>query len=212
MNEEVNKLAKIIWSYHKLDHILSPADCIIVLGSHDLRVARRGAELYTSGYAPLIVCSGGHGRHTLTWDKSEAELFADEAIALGVPENAILVELDSTNTGQNVVYTKHMLESRGIFPKKIIAVHKPFMERRTLATFEKVWPSVKVIVTSPQISFDEYTDQYTDENRLIRALLGNVKRLQEYPDKGFISAHLIPDNVLKAEAELRLLGYTDDMV
>lgn len=30
-------------------------DAIFVLGSHDLRVAERGAQLYIAGHAPLLV-------------------------------------------------------------------------------------------------------------------------------------------------------------
>ena len=59
-----------------------------------------------------------------------------------------------------------MLKSLNLlsFPKKkIILVQKPFMERRTLATFLKQWPEIdktfdRIAVTSPQIYFMDYFD------------------------------------------------------
>lgn len=51
---EVDKLAKIIWNYHHLNHRLEKTDCIFVLGSHDTRVAEYAADLFLKGYAPPI--------------------------------------------------------------------------------------------------------------------------------------------------------------
>jgi len=56
--------AKKLWDYHHMNHTLVNADCILVLGSHDTRVAERGAELYLQGWAPLLVFSGGLGNFT----------------------------------------------------------------------------------------------------------------------------------------------------
>ena len=59
--EETVVLAKILWKYHHMDHVLERSDCIFVLGSHDTRVAERGAELFLEGWAPLLIFSGGLG-------------------------------------------------------------------------------------------------------------------------------------------------------
>ncbi|PIN72448.1 hypothetical protein COV22_03185, partial [Candidatus Woesearchaeota archaeon CG10_big_fil_rev_8_21_14_0_10_47_5] len=37
------ELAKKLWDYHHVNQSLEKSDCILVLGSHDLRVAERGA-------------------------------------------------------------------------------------------------------------------------------------------------------------------------
>jgi hypothetical protein len=66
---ETIKLAKILWDYHHVNHELCKSDCIFVLGSHDLRVADRGAELYLQGWAPLLVFSGGLGNFTRLMDR-----------------------------------------------------------------------------------------------------------------------------------------------
>ena len=38
------------------------------------------------------------------------------------------------------------------------------MERRSFATFKKLWPEKEVVVTSPQVSFDEYLDHVSKDN------------------------------------------------
>ena len=40
------------------------ADVIIALGTYDLRVADYAAEVFLSGRAPLLICSGGLGKLT----------------------------------------------------------------------------------------------------------------------------------------------------
>jgi len=70
-------LAKKLWDYHHMHHTLENADCILVLGSHDLRVAERGAEVYLQGLAPIIIFSGGLGNVTKgIWTETEADKFA----------------------------------------------------------------------------------------------------------------------------------------
>jgi hypothetical protein len=54
MDGAVIDLAQQLWNYLCLDLPVEKADCIVGLGSYDLRVADRCAELYTSGWAPLI--------------------------------------------------------------------------------------------------------------------------------------------------------------
>ncbi|MBD0279328.1 MAG: YdcF family protein, partial [Flavisolibacter sp.] len=108
---EIIALANKIWDYHHMHHHLEKADCILVLGSHDTRVAERAAELYLQKWAPLLIFSGGLGRLTQEiWQTSEAELFAQIARGMGVPSEAILTESRSTNTGENILFTQKLLQ------------------------------------------------------------------------------------------------------
>lgn len=47
------------------------------------------------------------------FEGSEAEHFAQIAADLGVPESKILVEPQSTNTGENIQFTQALLENEG---------------------------------------------------------------------------------------------------
>ena len=82
MDERSLQLAQTIWDYHKLDHPLQKSDAILVLCSHDERVAERSVELFKEGWAPLIIFSGGAGAITKKlWTEPEAERFARIAVA-----------------------------------------------------------------------------------------------------------------------------------
>ena len=61
ISDETLQLAKKLWDYHHMHHALEKADCILTLGSHDLRVAERAAELYLEGWAPLMNLFGRAG-------------------------------------------------------------------------------------------------------------------------------------------------------
>ena len=64
ITKEILAEARKLWDYHHLYHTPAPSDCILVLGSLDLRVANRGAELYLQGLAPILIFSGGLGKVT----------------------------------------------------------------------------------------------------------------------------------------------------
>src|SRR5688572_13768599 len=157
ITEEALQLAGQLWKYHLMNHQPVKADCILALGSHDLRVADRAAELYLEGWAPLVIMSGGLGNLTKgMWSETEADQFATIAVKKGVPARAILIENESTNTGENILFTQRLLKQNGLDPHTFIVVQKPYMERRSYATFKKHWPDKELLVTSPQISFENY--------------------------------------------------------
>lgn len=210
---EVGRLARIVWDYHHMHHRLGAADVIVVLGSHDLRVAKRGAHLYLEGLAPLVVMSGGLGNLTRDlWDEPEAHKFAAIARAMGVPDSAILVEDRSTNTGENLRFTRELLRDEALDPKKIILVQKPYMERRVYATFKKVWPDVDAVVTSPQIPFDEYATDEISRERVVNIMVGDLQRIRLYPARGFQIEQPIPAEVWAAYEELVDLGFTANLI
>jgi len=206
-------LAKILWDYNSLDQPVKKSDCILVLGSHDIRVAQRGAELYLQGYASLIIFSGGVGRLTEgLWDKFEAEIFAEEAIRLGVPKSSILIENKSSNTGENIEFTKILLAGRHVVLKNIVLVHKPYMQRRSYATFKKIWPEVEILVTAPQISLKDYPNELISKDEMINILVGDTQRIKIYAEKGFQIPQEMPQGVWDAYVELVRRGFTDQLV
>lgn len=212
MNQHVRALAHTLWQYHQLGHELSRADAILVLCSHDIAVAERGARLFLDGWAPLLIYSGGLGSITKQlWTEPEADRFAAVAVSLGVPRERILIENRSTNTGENVTFTKHLLEERGIDPQKFIVVQKPYMERRAYATFRSRWPEKDLIVTSPQISFDDYLEEYShgslSESEVVSIIVGDLQRIKVYGQRGWQIPQEIPSGVWQAYLQLVAAGY-----
>jgi uncharacterized SAM-binding protein YcdF (DUF218 family) len=212
-SQEILSLANVIWNYHHVNHELKRSDCILVLGSHDTRVAERGAELYLQGWAPLLIFSGGLGRLTDgLWQETEADKFSKIAMQMGVPANAILVENKSTNTGENIHFTRQLLEQKKLYPETFTVVQKPYMERRSYATFKKVWPEKDIIITSPQISFEEYPTGDLTMDRVIQIMVGDLQRIKLYAEKNFQIEQDIPQKVWKAYEQLVKAGYDEQLV
>lgn len=210
---KTDDLAKILWDYNSLSHDIRMSDCILVLGSHDLRVAQRGAELFLQGFAPLLVFSGNLGRLTEgLWNRPEAEIFAEEAIRMGVPREKILTENRSTNTGDNIRLTKELLVRQGLAVQTMILVQKPYMQRRAYATFKKVWPEKDVIVTAPQFSFEEYPNEIISKNDVINIMVGDTQRIRVYAERGFQIHQEIPAEVWSAYEELIRRGFTSHLI
>jgi uncharacterized SAM-binding protein YcdF (DUF218 family) len=102
--------AKVLWDYHnRIDELKKLQSSVIIgLGSYDIRVAQYCARLYLDGYGQKIVFTGKLGNWTRDkWIKSEAEIFADAAI--GVPREDIWLEPEATNIGENIAYSKCLL-------------------------------------------------------------------------------------------------------
>ena len=217
MDNHIHVLAEKIWHYHQMNHQLDRADAILVLCSHDKKVAERGARLFLDGWAPLLIFSGGLGSITKgIWSEPEADQFAKIALRMGVPEERILVENKSTNTGENLLFTKRLLAEKRINPETFIVVQKPYMERRSYATFRKLWPEKYALVTSPKVSFDEYLDNYSNQelssDDVIGIMVGDLQRIKVYPEKGFQIYQEIPNEVWAAYEELVQAGYTKYLI
>lgn len=213
ITSEIFALAQKLWDYHHTNQVPEKSDCILALGSHDLRVAERAADLYLEGFAPLLIISGGLGNFTKEmWTEKEADKFAAVAIKKGVPENAILIENKSTNTGENILFTQKLLEVKGLTPQSFIVVQKPYMERRSFATFKKHWPDKKFVVTSPQIPFEEYPTEEISMEKVINIMVGDLQRIKCYPGKGFQIYQEIPEEVWDAYGKLVALGFDKHLI
>jgi uncharacterized SAM-binding protein YcdF (DUF218 family) len=217
MAPRLRSLVEKVWRYHQLGHTLSKSDAILVLCSHDTGVAERGAELFLDGWAPLLIFSGGLGSITShLWTDPEADQFAAIAERMGVPREKMLIENRSTNTGENVLFTKQLLAERGLDPQSFILVQKPYMERRSFATFRKLWPDKHVSVTSPQVSLDEYLERYSNDvlslDDVVSIMVGDLQRVKLYADKGFQIPQEIPADVWDAYEALVEAGYDTRLV
>ncbi|KAI0907061.1 DUF218 domain-containing protein [Ustulina deusta] len=212
---DVQQDAETLYEYHQLHtKIDQKADAIFCLCSLDTRVAERAAQLFLDGFGDHLIFSGGSGKLTQgRFDKPEAEVFADIARRLGVPEAKLIVEPRSTNTGENVRYTYALLQEKQLSIGSFILVQKPYMERRTFATFKKQWPdpSTKILVTSPRLTWDEYPNEDNPVDLVINIAVGDLIRIREYPAKGFQIPQEIPDRVWAAAERLIQRGYNSHL-
>lgn len=211
----IDDAAKIIWDYMHVKDELKKADGIFTLCSLDTRVAERAAQLYLKGLGGYLIFSGSVGKLTEgKFTKSEAETFADIALRMGVPYDKIILEAKSTNTGENIQFTYNLLKDKNLSPDSLILVQKPYMERRTYATFKKQWPdsATQIYVTSPQIPYEDYFNETCPKDLVINIMVGDLQRIKEYPKLGYQIAQDIPDDVWAAFQRLTELGYTKHLI
>ncbi|MCL2811283.1 MAG: YdcF family protein [Clostridia bacterium] len=211
------RLVEQLWDYLRMGQAIEKCDCILGLGCPDLLIPTKCAELYGQGYGDIVIFSGGLGKGTKgLWRVPEAEKFAEIAMGLGVPPEKIYIESKSTNTGENIRFTKALIEKDRLSIDSFLMVHKPFMERRSYATFSAAIPRQKCFITSPNISFEAYFDTYgkseAAREELIHTIVGDLQRIKVYPKFGWQIEQHIPDEVWHAYEVLLTLGYDKYMI
>lgn len=226
MVEAINRLARFL---ARTDLPLpGTVDLILLLGNADPRSAAFAADLYFLGLAPRILVSGGIGHSThflheaLAIDTgTEADLLAEELLRIGVPAEAVLRETESTNCGANAVTSRAFLNSLGLDPKSVVLIQDPTMQRRSHASFTRVWedrPEVawhsypsfvpRVVADGDDWKFAGNRWKPWTRERFLDLLLGEIPRLRddEYgygpQGRGFISHVDIPADVEAAHARL----------
>ena len=203
---------QVIWDYLCLNEPLEKADCIVGFGNFNTDIARRAAQLYSEGWAPKILFTGGLGRNTEgLLPEPEAVRFAKVAMECGVPECDIILEPDSTNTKENIVFTREKLESLGLPHDRILGVHQPFMERRIKAAMGVYWPELDFEVTSPRVTIPQYLEvagkQDVSPNASVSVIVGDFQRMDLYAKLGYQLPQHIPDAAWAAFHQLVEMGY-----
>ena len=216
MSPEALEAARLVFDYQVLGHEPVAADVMIVFGTNDVRVAHHAADLYKRGLAPLVVCTGGiaHKGDILDtgWEEPEAVVYSRILRDRGVPPERILLEPRSTNTAENVRFTRKLIDERGVAPRNALLVVKPFMQRRTLATFCVEWPELPFSLSSWQATFDSYcTDGLTPEN-VTQIIMGDLQRIWVYARRGWSAPQLVPECVQAAYERLRAMGFDQRLI
>lgn len=203
---------QVIWDYLGMHQTPEQADCIVGFGNFNTNIARRAAELYHLGLAPVVLFTGGLGRNTEgLLPEPEAVRFARVAMECGVPESAIVLEPESANTAENILFTRRLLEERGIPHERILGVHQPFMERRITAAMGVYWPEQQFSVTSPQVTIPQYLEQAKaqgiTENAAVSVIVGDFQRMELYAKKGYQLPQYIPEEAWEAFRTLVAMGF-----
>jgi uncharacterized SAM-binding protein YcdF (DUF218 family)/prolyl-tRNA editing enzyme YbaK/EbsC (Cys-tRNA(Pro) deacylase) len=216
LQKDVQTAARVAWDYMKFSTIpLQHADAIFILGAEDERVASYAADLYLQGLAPLIIFSGKEGEITKTkgWNMSEAQYFSNICELKGVPRSSMILEEESTNTGENIRYTLALLQTRNIQIKNWIIVQKPYMLRRAFATLLKqglgYFTRQSVQMTSPPIPIEDYANPSLglELHLVLKNLCGDLHRIGVYPFMGFQTYSFIPPKVWKSLKFLSAAGF-----
>lgn len=200
----------VIWEYLGMHQQPSVADCIVGFGNFNDNIARRAAQLYHQGYGPKVLFTGGLGRNTEgLLPEPEAVRFGRVAMECGVPACDIILETRSSNTAENILFTRELLEKLDV--RHILGVHQPFMERRITAAMGVYWPNVAFTVTSPQVTIEQYLAdaerQGITHNAAVSVIVGDFQRMDLYARKGYQLPQDIPERAWEAFRQLVELGY-----
>lgn len=154
-----------------------------------------------------------------TQGKAEAVLLAEIAHRFWqIPRERIVVEDRSTNCGENAWFTRRMMEEQGITAPCATVIQDPTMQRRTMATFARVWQDVD---SAPRwLSYPGFVPELENTphgvdwrqqavglwpvTRYLSLILGELPRLRDDAQgygpqgKGFIAHVEIPEAVDEA--------------
>ncbi|MFE8049557.1 YdcF family protein [Brenneria goodwinii] len=187
------------------------ADAIILTGNAVLTTIDGACSLAQAYGIPLII-SGGIGHSTAllaaaiekhpryreidTSDtRSEAQLFHDIATRFwNLPDEQILMENASRNTGENARFTRDLLEKISLEPRNIILIQDPLLQRRAYATFCHTWSDSanrpeffnwptyipSLVNTADGVRFSgDINYGLWEVDRFISLLLGEIPRLRD---------------------------------
>lgn len=172
----------------------SAADLIFVFGGITMpEVWQKALELYNEGFAKKIYIAGGLGKKSKA-DKietPEAETIKGFLVKNGIPSDAVIAETESTNTLENIMNAKQILQ----LASTVIAISKPFHMRRVLATFAMHYPRLKILCCPPNLVYDKLSG---DERKYYsERMLGELERLDVYAKKGDIAPQEVPSTVMR---------------
>jgi len=182
MNQE--RLRKIT-DYIFLESKPQKADLAIVFGTRYPEPMDKVFELYSNKSVPKILVSGGKNKFT---GEKEASMMRDRLIKLGVEKESILTEEESTNSLENVLFSKKIIENKIGFRniKKIIAVVKHYHSRRALMTLKKHFPKNIELIPTPYSIYGFTKNNWFDNKKGREKVISEWNKIKEYLEKGDI--------------------------
>lgn len=182
MNQD--KVRKIT-NYIFLESKPQKADLAIVFGTRYPEPIYKVFELYRSKLVSKILISGGKNKVT---GEKEACMMRDKLIKLGVEKENILTEEASTNSLENVLFSKNIIEKKIGFNniKKIIAVVKHYHSRRALMTLRKHFPNNIQFIPAPYDIYGFTKNDWFEKENGREKVMGEWNKISKYLEKGDI--------------------------
>jgi uncharacterized SAM-binding protein YcdF (DUF218 family) len=218
--EKITEKAHDLFRFLYLKDELKRVDAIIGFGHFDLKIPHTCGSLYTQGFAPNIIFTGGIGAGSADLNKPEASVFKEELQNHfpPIPEENIFVENKSTNTGENIEFTTEKLQkewpetnfSSGI--NSLIIVANAARQRRVWLTWRKQFPNMPVLNYPPETTFDEEFKLFKSKGRdLIKLMIGEMQRIIDYPYEAYTILDNIPKHVYKSYRYLKEKYYGNEL-
>lgn len=163
------------------------ADLMFVFGHSYLSVIDEVKKLYDKKHSNRILITG-HSKGKLK--DNEAERFLKRGLGLGIPKKVFLLEKKATNTKENILFSKSIIEKKIGFNniKTILFVCKAFHARRVLMTAKKFFPINIKFCFYPVIDKRNIRKNNWWKNNIAKIrVLEEVERIAKYTLKGDLS-------------------------
>ncbi len=168
------------------------ADCIIVLGS--LKAAKYrvppAVEAYKLGRAKKLLLCGGAVRDFPNGHCTEAEDMYKAVVKLGVPETDIILESDSQNTVENLLYALIELQRHFCINNinRVLLVTAEYHMRRSISVARYLFPPHIEVLPCPA------KDNHTRRNSWTDTPIGLERvRAEAMKIVGCVNNRLFPD-------------------
>lgn len=148
--------------------------------------------LFHSGYYETLIITGGKTRGH---KNSEAREIADRLISAGLSNGRIILEEESSNTGENVKNTRDMMSHLGL--RELLLIGKIYAKRRYVMTIKKQWPEIERVSCAAINYFGVERDQWWKSQALRSRILAEMRKTKEYLQKGHLSEVEIIDRVFR---------------
>jgi uncharacterized SAM-binding protein YcdF (DUF218 family) len=211
--EKINAARAALFYLSEVDPLPErTTDAVLGFGMFDVSLASFCGDLASRRFARRIVFTGGIGAGTADLGQPEADAWKEQ---LGrthpaIPAGAIITENTSTNTAENIAFTARLLEEKhpdlsfGRGLKSVIVVASPSRLRRVKLTMQLMQPSVRVCRQLPPVSFDREYALYQGKGlNYLDHLRGELDRLVEYAQRGWIAPEPLPPEIQTARETLR---------
>ncbi len=174
------------------------SDIIFIPGTSQSGVTEKAAELYREGYARFVLPAGLYSgkRGAFAAEKIDNPRYAGEyptdfayckhiLMENGVPEEAILREDRSTNTGENAEFSALVLKELEIPVKRAILCCQSFHARRAFMSYVRFFPETEILVVPTDTQGITKENWFLQENSYRRVMSEVYKcgaYFLDYPD------------------------------
>jgi uncharacterized SAM-binding protein YcdF (DUF218 family) len=166
-----------------------PSDLLFVFGSSNEQW-QQVASLFAQRFAPVVLVTGKAGEDYYATGKPQAHRICESLVKLGVPQRAILVEDESSNTLENVRFGKEVLRRDQLAPSSILFVCKSHHAGRAWRTLALSFPNVALRCATYDASYSNVAVQQKDwwQHEVSRGrVYGEYMRIQLYAGRGDIA-------------------------
>ena len=209
MHAQTIKKAREIWSYLSAENTSERCDAVVVCCSYDLRVCDHACSMIKAGLSDTMIISGCRGNWTKhLWHQPEAEIFFERALKNGMSEDRIFLEKSATNFGENIQFSRRFIPDAKI----VTFVSKPNSLLRVKLTAQARWPEIRSLVSAPAIEFPGEVSNIIGVWGAIHEMVGDIERIQKYPELGYQVEHELPDHIVENWQYLIDSGFTAHMM